>query len=255
MRLLEMTLKGGVMALVIMALRTFLLYKLPKRTFIILWEIAMLRLVLPVSIPAAASVCALFSRLNHSSVTARVVASVPMLPDAALMVWLAGMAVAAAAVLCVHWFNPAVWVLFRLYNRDMELACDEAVVREMKGDCRSIYAMTLIGMEEKRRGFSSLYSYFSKNAMEERIVAIMKTTKRGAASAIAALTLILIVACGFAASAVTADRIVDAAIPSNAHQKDDEQKPFLRYIFDDDAMREASEDEFAAFVEKRDSGT
>lgn len=350
MRLLEMTLKGGVMALVIMALRTFLLYKLPKRTFIILWEIAMLRLVLPVSIPAAASVCALFPRLNRPSVTARVVASVPMLPDAARMVWLAGMAVAAAAfaagygivyrryrcaaivrggfteewmqeqkirrsvrirrseqtvspltygilrptillpeglenrrseqltcilthemthirrfdmlrkiaaaaVLCVHWFNPAVWVLFRLYNRDMELACDEAVVREMKGDCRSVYAMTLIGMEEKRRGFSSLYSYFSKNAMEERIVAIMKTTKRGAASAIAALTLILIVACGFAASAVTADRSVDAAIPANAHQKDDEQKPFLRYIFDDDAMREASEDEFAAFVEKRDSGT
>ena len=33
------------------------------------------------------------------------------------------------AALCIHWFNPLAWVMFCLANRDMELSCDEAVVR------------------------------------------------------------------------------------------------------------------------------
>lgn len=43
--------------------------------------------------------------------------------------------------------------VFLLFNHDIELACDEAVVRKIKGDYRSAYAMTLVGVEERRRGF------------------------------------------------------------------------------------------------------
>src|SRR5699024_7205080 len=33
------------------------------------------------------------------------------------------------AALCIHWFNPLVWVMYILANRDLELSCDEAVVK------------------------------------------------------------------------------------------------------------------------------
>ena len=60
MSLLEMTLTGGVMVIVITVLRAVLLNKLPKKAFVFLWEISMLRLVLPFSIPAVTSVYSFF---------------------------------------------------------------------------------------------------------------------------------------------------------------------------------------------------
>ena len=79
-----------------------------------------------------------------------------------------------AAVLCIHWFNPLVWVMYVLANRDIELSCDAWVIRMMGEKNRSSYALMLIKMEEKRSGMSALYSHFGKNAISERIEAIMK---------------------------------------------------------------------------------
>ena len=79
-----------------------------------------------------------------------------------------------AGALCVHWFNPVVWVMYVLANRDLELACDEAVVRQFGGGNKSRleYVLALLAMEEQRSGLAHLN--FSKNAMQERIEAIMK---------------------------------------------------------------------------------
>ena len=82
-----------------------------------------------------------------------------------------------AAVLCIHWFNPLVWVMYVLANRDIELSCDAWVIRMMGEKNRSSYALMLIKMEEKRSGMSALYSHFGKNAISERIEAIMKFKK------------------------------------------------------------------------------
>jgi beta-lactamase regulating signal transducer with metallopeptidase domain len=79
--------------------------------------------------------------------------------------------------LCVHWFNPLVWVMYVLANRDMELSCDEKVVWTFGETMKSAYALTLIGLEEKKSGFSPLCTNFAKNAIEERIVSIMKIKK------------------------------------------------------------------------------
>lgn len=81
------------------------------------------------------------------------------------------------AAACVHWFNPLVWVMYVLANRDMELSCDESVVRRFGSDARASYANILISMEETRSGFAPLCNHFSRNAIEERITAIMKTKK------------------------------------------------------------------------------
>ncbi len=95
-----------------------------------------------------------------------------------------------AAALCLHWFNPLVWAMWLLANRDIELACDEAVVRRIGRDARSSYARTLIGMEEARGSFAPLYSAFNTGALEERIVAIMKVKKLSAAAVLASSLLV-----------------------------------------------------------------
>ena len=53
-------------------------------------------------------------------------------------------------VLCIHWFNPLVWVMYLLSNRDIELSCDESVIRQFGEKTRAEYALLLISMEEKR---------------------------------------------------------------------------------------------------------
>ena len=97
-----------------------------------------------------------------------------------------------ASTLCIHWFNPLVWVMYVLANRDVELSCDGCVLRMLGEKERSAYARALIRMEERKSGMSALYSHFSKNAITERIEAIMKFKK----TSIAACALALVVTVG-----------------------------------------------------------
>lgn len=96
------------------------------------------------------------------------------------------------AALCIHWFNPLVWAMYVFFNRDLELSCDDCVVRHF-GETKSAYANTLIGMEERRNYGTPLCNHFSKNAIEERITAIMKSKKTTIGMVIAAMVIIAIV--------------------------------------------------------------
>ena len=89
----------------------------------------------------------------------------------------AALKILAAAALCIHWFNPMVWVMHILFNRDIELTCDESVVYKFGSENRSAYAKMLISMEERKSRFSPFFNNFSKTAIEERITSIMKTKK------------------------------------------------------------------------------
>lgn len=106
-----------------------------------------------------------------------------------------------AAALCLHWFNPLVWVMYVFMNRDLELACDEEVLRTFGAEARKDYALTLLGMEERRYSPVSLYSGFGKNAVEERVGEIMKYKKKTKAAIGMGAALILAVTCMFATSA------------------------------------------------------
>ena len=103
-----------------------------------------------------------------------------------------------AGTLCVHWWNPSVWLMAVLANRDLELACDEAVVRRL-GD-PAAYARTLLAMEEARAG---LCPQFAQSPIEERIKVMMKF-KSKRASALAAVCALLLVACVTTAFATSA---------------------------------------------------
>ena len=317
MSLLEMSFTGGVLVLAVIVLRAMALHRLPKGTFLALWAVAAVRLLIPFSLPSPASVYTLAERVpvqNAVREAATVVNPAPAAPvfsdtapvppaaisvpegggaaDVWLWVWLAGAVICGAFFLitylrcrrefrtalpvesenlpdwlagqklrrrvslrqsdrvdapltygllrpvillpksgrdvslyalehelahirhldalwkpllaltaCVHWFNPLVWCMFVLANRDMELRCDEAVVRRLGLDRRREYALTLISMEEQRSGLGPFASAFSRNAIEERIRAIMKLKKRSLAAILAAVVLVCCVGVGFATSA------------------------------------------------------
>lgn len=305
MTLLEMSLTGGILIAVIALVRLAGLHRLPGNAFLVLWGLALCRLLIPVSIPSPSSIwtaverapltagragvlvsqagdavqtsagavdlraavwagaalaCALVTLSLHLRQRLRVRDSLPV-QSALVSAWLeenrlrrtvrvrvsdritspltyglvrpvillpreldpedalrlpyvlshelvhirrfdvAWKALLAAAA-CVHWFNPLVWLMVVLANRDLELSCDAQVLRRAGGDVRADYARTLVSLEERRTHFTPLSSSFARNALEERIVAIMKNKKTTIAAAAAALVLVGAVAAVFATGAL-----------------------------------------------------
>ena len=115
------------------------------------------------------------------------------------------------AAVCIHWFNPLVWVMYILFNRDLELSCDETVVRRFGMDIKSVYATALISMEEKKSGLKPLCNSFSKNAIEERIRAIMKIKKTSKFAVMISAVLVIGVTGGFATSASSLEKNTETA--------------------------------------------
>ena len=313
MSFLQMSLHGAVMIAVITILRALTLNQVPKKTFLVLWALALVRLLVPFSLPSRLSVYTLLARQAPAVSDATAVSPPPVLPAAPVtvtpqvtapsastvspwaVVWLVGIEVCALtfavlyvrcyrefqtslpvehdyarrwlaahplrrklvirqsdrvsspltfgvlrpvilmpkstdwsdegtlrfvlehefvhvqrfdalsklaliAAVCVHWFDPLVWVMYVLANRDLELSCDETVVHRF-GGARADYARTLIRMMETRSGVAPLCNGFSKNAIEERITAIMKTKKTTIISFVLAAVLITGTAAAFATSA------------------------------------------------------
>ncbi len=320
MTLLEVSFSGAVFIIAVVTLRTLAINSLPKRTFPVLWEMALLRLIIPFRIPSSFSIYTLINHTisthtffetntdNAASAVSRSyfvllqgieqpAADIPSV-SAWFVVWCAGMILfaafftmsyfrcriefrtafpvnnayveqwikecplkrrisirqsdriytpltygiinpvilmpkqtdwknieqlryifsheymhiyhfdtvkklIAAYALCIHWFNPFVWVMFLLFNRDIELACDESVIRQFGDKAKSAYSLMLISMEAKKSGLSPLCNNFSKNAVEERITAIMNTKPKTIIPYLSACLIVLVTACLFATSAIT----------------------------------------------------
>jgi len=111
--------------------------------------------------------------------------------------WLkAGLAAAAS----IYWFSPLSWLMLHMANRDIELACDEAVLARLGEARRRDYAMALIRMEECRAVWAPLASGFAQSALEARITAIMKAKKITKTAWAVAIVLCLCVTIGLAAT-------------------------------------------------------
>ena len=82
-----------------------------------------------------------------------------------------------AAAVCLHWWNPAVWVMQYLYSRDLELSCDEKVVSYYGEDSKEEYALTLVALAQMKSSAYWFSSGFGKHAVKERIESIMKFKK------------------------------------------------------------------------------
>lgn len=82
-------------------------------------------------------------------------------------------------VLCLHWFNPLVWVAFYFMSQDMELSCDESVIRKMGRDLRGDYAGTLLALSASRPKIVGYPLAFGENDVKGRIVNILNYKKPG----------------------------------------------------------------------------
>lgn len=114
-----------------------------------------------------------------------------------------------AAVLCINWFNPMVWLMFILANHDIEISCDEAVINMSVNNKE--YAMALIISEEKRSSKGlAVFTGFSKNIVKERICYIMKFKRKNKLSVIGASAIIILSVSAFATSPASDAKAVES---------------------------------------------
>lgn len=83
------------------------------------------------------------------------------------------------AALCLHWYNPLVWLMARELSRDLESACDEAALSALEGDSRKSYACSLMTMAVSNQRGSLMYSSFSKSEVERRVKGVLAYKKAG----------------------------------------------------------------------------
>lgn len=83
----------------------------------------------------------------------------------------------AFAALCLHWFNPLVWVAFVLSGRDMEMSCDEAVMKKIGSDIRAEYSESLLRFATEKKIMVGTPLAFGEGDTRGRIKNIMKYKK------------------------------------------------------------------------------
>lgn len=77
--------------------------------------------------------------------------------------------VLAFIALAIHWFNPLVWVAFALAGKDMEMSCDEVVIRKAGGDVRADYSASLLTLATGRRIIAGTSLAFGEGDTRGRI--------------------------------------------------------------------------------------
>ena len=82
----------------------------------------------------------------------------------------------AFAALAIHWFNPLVWLAFSLMEKDMEMSCDETVLRKLGADVRGEYSESLLRLATGRKMLSAPIA-FGEGATKGRIKNVMNYKK------------------------------------------------------------------------------
>ena len=100
----------------------------------------------------------------------------------------------AVAAACVHWFNPLVWLMLRSFFRDMELSCDETVLKRGKygSEGSKAYAAALLQFAENRSIF--VPSAFGSSGVRVRIVNVLNFKRMTVIGAVASAIFLLAVA-------------------------------------------------------------
>lgn len=93
--------------------------------------------------------------------------------------------------LVLHWFNPLVWLAFFLSERDMEMSCDESVMKHMNGDIRAEYAASLLSLATGERRIAGAPLAFGEGGTKERVKNIMHYKKPTAAVIVVGLLAVL----------------------------------------------------------------
>ena len=100
-------------------------------------------------------------------------------------------------VLALHWFNPLVWVAYILFCRDIELACDEKVVRGLDGAARADYSQALLSCAAPGRAVAACPLAFGEGNIKTRVKSALHYKKPAFWVAAAAVLAVVIVAVCF----------------------------------------------------------
>ena len=110
-----------------------------------------------------------------------------------LLAWLA---------LCIHWFNPLVWGMFQFFGDDIEMACDEAVLRNAAADIRADYAGLLLRITAGRSLPVGTPLAFGEGDIKARISNIMRYEKPTKIVLLLAMIAVLMLAISFGTNPV-----------------------------------------------------
>jgi len=83
----------------------------------------------------------------------------------------------AYVALALHWFNPLVWAAYILFCKDMEMSCDEGVIRKMGGHIRADYSASLLNLATGRRILAVTPLAFGEGDPKGRIKNLAKWKK------------------------------------------------------------------------------
>ncbi len=106
----------------------------------------------------------------------------------------------AFAGLAVHWFNPLVWAAFILFGNDMEMSCDESVMKQMDTDIRGDYSALLLGLATGRKVTMGVPLAFCEGDVKGRIKNVMNYKKPAFWVVIVTLITVIIVVTGLLAN-------------------------------------------------------
>ena len=80
-------------------------------------------------------------------------------------------------LLTLHWFNPLIWLSYVLFCRDLELACDERVIRNLDRDARADYAAALLSSSVSKPKIAACPLAFGEVGVQKRIKAALSYRK------------------------------------------------------------------------------
>jgi len=80
-------------------------------------------------------------------------------------------------VLCLHWFNPLVWIAFFISGKDMEMSCDEAVIKQLGNDVKKEYSSSLLTLATGRRIIGGSPLAFGEGDTKGRIKNVLNYKK------------------------------------------------------------------------------
>ncbi len=119
--------------------------------------------------------------------------------------------IAAFVALTVHWFNPLAWTAFILCVKDMEMSCDEAVMRHMDADIRREYSASLLSLATGRKIVAGIPLAFGEGDTKSRIKNVLSYRKPALWIIVLALAAVLAVCIGLAANPQNNEKPQDSA--------------------------------------------
>ncbi len=101
------------------------------------------------------------------------------------------------ALLTIHWFNPMIWIAYILLCRDIELACDEKVIKEMGIEIKKSYSEALINCSIPRKTIAACPLAFGEVGVKERVKTVLNYKKPAFWIVLCAITVCVIIAVCF----------------------------------------------------------